>query len=39
MGLPTDEIDMAITQLGAVDTVTNSAPWEAIEARVPSTSS
>jgi hypothetical protein len=34
MGLPPDQIAMAVAQLGAVGTVTNSAPWEAIEAWV-----
>ncbi|MGE0161444.1 MAG: DUF4412 domain-containing protein [Gemmatimonadales bacterium] len=29
MGLPPDQIAMAIAQLGAAGTVTNSAPWEA----------
>lgn len=28
MGLPPDQIAMALAQLGAVGTVTNSAPWE-----------
>jgi hypothetical protein len=29
MGLPPDQIAMAIAQLGAMGTATNSAPWEA----------
>jgi hypothetical protein len=34
MGLPPDQIDATIAQMGLMGTATNSAPWEAIQAWV-----